>query len=316
MGRVDEAMRRAAEGGVTVSDGAADGALAAPAGEAGLHADSFPSEVPDRPRVRSIGQVHPIAPAPEPPAVPSRPPLLPDLAERFTSRLQHKIVVDRNMDPASREQYRRLAAGLHAAQAAAGLKVVMLASAVAGEGKSLTSSNLALTFSESYQRNVLLIDGDLRRPSLHSVFGLDSSPGLSEGLLATDERKLPLHRVSTNLTVLTAGQPTSDPMGALSSDRMQRLISEGRETFDWVIIDTPPIGLLSDASLLAQMVDGAVLVVKAGTTPYDLVQRAVNAIGRDRVLGVVLNRAEAPNAAGYRYYSYYGTSQTPSAEAQ
>ncbi len=75
---------------------------------------------------------------------------------------------------------------------------------------------------------------------------------------------------------------------------MRRLVDEARETFDWVLIDTPPIGLLSDASLLSQIADGALLVVKAGSTPYDLVQRAVATLGKDRVLGVVLNRAEAP----------------------
>jgi capsular exopolysaccharide synthesis family protein len=318
MGRVDEAMRRAAEASLPRPvDTATDSVVSGPVGaEVDLRIDPFPSEVAERPRPRSIGPAqHAVAPAIEPStAAPGKSVLLPTLAERITSRLQHKIVIDHDMDPASREQYRRLAAGLHAAQAASGLKVVMLASAVAGEGKSLTSSNLALTFSESYQRNVLLIDGDLRRPSLHTVFGLECSPGLSEGLLSADDRKLPLHRVSSNLTVLTAGEPTSDPMGALASERMQRLVEEARETFDWVVIDTPPIGLLSDASLLSQMVDGAILVVKAGSTPYDLVQRAVAALGRDRVLGVVLNRAEAPNAAGYRYYTYYGTSRSSTAQ--
>lgn len=306
MGRVDEAMRRAAEAATPRPlDRSTDSAAAPEPGQdpLSLRAESFPAEMPERPRLRSVSVLHPAAEAPE-----AKSALIPDLGDRIDARLQRKVVIDQNMDPASREQYRRLAAGLHATQAAAGLKVVMMASAVASEGKSLTSSNLALTFSESYQRNVLLIDGDLRRPSLHTIFGLESSPGLSEGLLAPDDRKLPLHRVSSRLTVLTAGQPTSDPMGALSSERMRRLVEEARETFDWVVIDTPPIGLLSDASLLAQMADGAILVVKAGATPYDLVQRAVAALGRDRLLGVVLNRADAPNAAGYKYHSYYGTS--------
>jgi capsular exopolysaccharide synthesis family protein len=231
--------------------------------------------------------------------------MIPDLASRINATLQHKVVIDRDMDPASREQYRRLAAALHATQVSTGLKVVMTASAVAGEGKSLTSSNLALTFSESYNREVLLIDGDLRRPSLHTVFGLKASPGLSEGLMAVDGRRLSLHRVSQRLSVLTAGEPTSDPMGVLTSERMAHLIEEARQTFDWVLIDTPPIGLLSDASLLSQMVDGALLVVKAGSTPHDLVQRAVSALGRDRILGVVLNRAKLMNTAGYQYQSYY-----------
>jgi capsular exopolysaccharide synthesis family protein len=272
-----------------------------------LRVDPFPSEAPERPRLRSIAP-----PATAIPPMADAAGLIPALADRIDARLHRKVVIDQDMDPSSREQYRRLAAGLHAAQATDGLKVVMMASAVASEGKSLTSSNLALTFSESYKRDVLLIDGDLRRPSLHTIFALDATPGLCEGLLAPDDRKLPLHRVTSHLTVLTAGAATSNPMAALISDRMRRLIDEARETFDWIIIDTPPIGLLSDASLLSQMADGAILVVKAGATPYDLVQRAVSAIGKERVLGVVLNRAEAPNAGGYKYHSYYETDNSTS----
>jgi Mrp family chromosome partitioning ATPase len=115
------------------------------------------------------------------------------------------------------------------------------------------------------------------------------------------------------LTVLPAGRPTSDPIGALTSDRMRRLVEEAREVFDWVIIDTPPIGLLSDAALLSSMADGVVLVVKAESTSYDLVNRAVELIGRDRLMGVVLNRAkEMPHRSSYDYSKYYyGGPQLP-----
>jgi Mrp family chromosome partitioning ATPase len=93
-------------------------------------------------------------------------------------------------------------------------------------------------------------------------------------------------------------------MARLTSDRMQRVIDEAREDFDWVIVDTPPVVLLSDANLLSAMVDGAVLVVRAGATPHELVTRAIAALGRERILGVVLNRAEEPSHAGYGYYQY------------
>ena len=87
---------------------------------------------------------------------------------------------------------------------------------------------------------------------------------------------------------------------------MRRLIDEAREVFDWVIIDTPPVGLLTDAALLSSMADTVVLVVKAESTPYDMVNRAVDAIGRDRLMGVVLNRAkEQPHRSNYDYYKYY-----------
>ena len=187
--------------------------------------------------------------------------------ETVDRRLTGKLVADETMPPGCREQYRRLAAVLHHSQAVNGMKVVMIASAVAGEGKTLTATNLALTFSESYQRRVLLIDGDLRRPSVHVVFGIQSVPGLSEGLTAVEPRKLPLHQVSERLTILPAGKPTSDPMSALISDRVKKIIDEARQAFDWVIIDTPPVGLMTDANLVATMTDGAILVVKADSTP-------------------------------------------------
>ena len=235
--------------------------------------------------------------------------------DRIDASLVGKIVVDAEMSPVSREQYRRMAATLHHAQASHGLKVVMVTSATMGEGKSLTSSNLALTLSESYKKNVLLIDGDLRRPALHTMFKIDGSPGLSEGLFAGEDQRLAVRQVTPRLGVLTAGRASSDPIAGLTSPRMKHVIEEAREAFDWVIIDTPPVALLPDANLLVAMADGAILVVRAGATPYDLAQRAVQAIGRDRVLGVVLNRSDEPSHdKNYGYYDYYTApgSQVPS----
>jgi capsular exopolysaccharide synthesis family protein len=232
---------------------------------------------------------------------------------RFGSSLSAKVVVDQQMIASSKEQYRRLAAALHHAKEASGLQVVMIASAVAGEGKSLTAANLAMTFSESYQRSVLLIDGDLRRPSLHKVFKIDATTGLSDALMSIDEPEMAVYQVSERLTVLPAGQPNPDPMAGLTSPRMKRLLDEARESFDWVFIDTPPVGLLSDANLLAAMVDATVLIIRADRTPYHLVRRAIEAIGPERILGTVLNQAKThPHGYAYEYYRYY---QTPRAEA-
>jgi capsular exopolysaccharide synthesis family protein len=230
------------------------------------------------------------------------------LFERLDARLTEKIVVDHNMSPASREQYRRLAAVLHDAHNTSGLRVIMVCSAVAGEGKTLTASNLALTFSESYQKRVLLVDADLRRPSLHTVFRLDTALGLGDGLLSAGETKMLVRQVSPRLAVLPAGRPSSDPMAGLTSARMRRLLDEAKQSFDWVILDTPPVMLLPDAHLLASMVEGAVLVVRAGSTPHDLVKRSADAIGRSRILGVVLNRAEA-GGRHEDHYQYYGYSE-------
>jgi capsular exopolysaccharide synthesis family protein len=227
------------------------------------------------------------------------------LFERIDHTLAEKVVADRNIAPLSREQYRRLAAALHDAQTNTGLSVIMIASALSGEGKTLTASNLALTLSESYQKRVLLIDADLRKPTLHQVFKINTTLGLTTGLEAGNDAKLTVHQVSPRLSVLPAGRPTSDPMAGLISDRMRQLIDEAKEAFDWVIVDTPPIVLLPDANLLAAMVQATVLVIRAGSTPHSLVKRAVEAIGAPRIIGTVLNQAAPAGMGNYGPYSYY-----------
>lgn len=302
MSRVDEALRRAAlEGASVEAPELADIVRLhdeAPEGQAEREA-SFPIEMPERRRPSAvITQAAPPAPA-EPDRVEQVP-----LLRRLDASLAEKIIVDDRMLPASREQYRRLAAVLHDAQADKGLRVVMIASALAGEGKTLTASNLALTLSESYRRRVLLIDADLRRPTVHSVFRLDAATGLSDGLMATDDAKLLVRQVTPRLAVLPAGRPSPDPMAGLTSPRMQRLVGEAREAFDWVIIDTPPLVLLPDAHLLAPIADGIVLVVRANSTPHAMVSRSVEAVGRQRILGVVFNGAE--DVRDSEYHDYYG----------
>ena len=317
MSRVDEAMRRAADladEGTSREEGDSPSELQLQTEDVmDLAREPFPIEMAEK-RAARVAPTHSppapptpfVVPAPEPPAILSEDPEPATLFERVDRSLAEKIVIDRSMQPTSREQYRRLAAALHHAQAERGLKVVMIASAAPGEGKTLTASNLALTLSESYKRNVLLIDGDLRRPTLHTLFRIDNSKGLSEGLMHRTEWRVPVRQVSEGLALLPAGKPTADPMASLTSDRMRRLIDEARDVFDWIVIDTPPVAILPDANLLAAMVDGAVLVVKAGETPCNLVQRAIDSVGRERILGTVLNRAETiGHGNGYSYYNHY-----------
>jgi capsular exopolysaccharide synthesis family protein len=231
---------------------------------------------------------------------------------RFGDQVAEKIVTDLRMPAVSREQYRRLAAVLHDSQAANRTQVVMIASAVAGEGKTLTAANVALTLSNSYRKRVLVVDGDLRRPALHQIFRIESASGLADGLNPAGEAKIVVRQITPTLSLLPAGRPTTDPMAGLISDRMRRLVEEAREMFDWVIIDTPPLMLLPDANLLASMVDAAVLVVRAESTPHAMVKRAMDAIGRSRILGVVLNNASVGPHGGYEYSDYYygGASST------
>src|SRR5688572_24489176 len=219
----------------------------------------------------------------------------------FGKKVKEKLVVEDGVDHAFVEQYRRLAAALHLAQAERGadnVKIVMIASSVSAEGKTLTSVNLALTLSESYHRRVLLVDGDLRRPWLHEVFQVQNVGGLNDTLTAR-EAKIPILQLSKTLSLLTAGRPATDPMRVLSSERMQRVLQQARGKFDWVLLDTPPITLLSDASLLASKADLVVLVVEAGKTRFEVVQQAVDAVGRDRIVGVVLNRVDSAPPSVY-----------------
>ena len=218
-----------------------------------------------------------------------------------------KLIPDGN-HPGLIEQYRKLAADLHHAWTERGVRVVMVTSAVSGEGKTLTATKLALTFSESYRRRVLLIDSDLRRPSVHTVFNLPNSVGLGDTLKTDDSSRVPIQQMSANLFVLTAGRPDPDPMAALTSDRMTHLLEDARGAFDWVVLDTPPVAVLPDAHLLTARVDLTLLVIAAAKSPHYLLERAVKAIGRDRIAGVVLNRVDkataTPQSGGYYGYDF------------
>jgi len=229
----------------------------------------------------------------------------------FPPEIAQKVVVSTSQAGLI-EQYRRLSAVMHHAQTERGARSVMIGSAVASEGKTLTATNLALTLSQSFDRRVLLIDADLRRPSLHEMFQLRNEHGLVDSLRQTEGGRLPVHMVSRNLWVLPAGRPTSDPMSGLVSDAMKQLLADAAEQFDWVIVDTPPVALMPDANLLAGMIDTALLVVSANSTPYPLVQRAAAAIGTSRILGVILNRSTSALEQEYGYYGYYDrASRTP-----
>lgn len=204
------------------------------------------------------------------------------------------------------EQYRKLAGALLRAQEGHAINIIMTASALPSEGKSLTTAALAYTLSNSYRRNVLVIDADMRLSSMHEVFGVPNGPGLSDFLEARQRTVVAPVEVMPGLTLLTAGRATTDPVGGLTSARMRQLLREASKRFDWVIIDTPPVTLLPDANLLTAMVDGVVLVIAAGETQFPFLTRAVAALGRDRILGTVLNRAKhGVHLKGYAYSNGY-----------
>jgi receptor protein-tyrosine kinase len=245
-------------------------------------ADSPIKSGADRPEVRRVA-------APSPPVA-------------LSTKWREQFANGPQADPVLVEQFRRLAATLHHAQNGSGIRVIMLTSASPDDGKTWTALNLALVLSESYHRRVLLIDADLRRPSLANITDVTDAVGLSEALRSPTDRKLGILQIAPNLTLLPAGRPDPDPMSGLTSARMRQILEEAASQFDWVILDAPPMNPMADASLLAQMVEGAVFVVRAGKTQYPAVQKSIEALGRDRILGVVLNGVEEMPIEQYQYY--------------
>ncbi|MEO5821847.1 MAG: CpsD/CapB family tyrosine-protein kinase [Vicinamibacteraceae bacterium] len=306
MGRIEEALRRAAEH----EDGGDQPTVPAvlppsPSDEAFVSPWSF--------TVTQVSTPNPTETPPTPSsdgATPSSGGTLKSepmaLFRGFKRDIEERLVVGKGSPPLLAEQFRRLAATLHHAQLIQKLKVIMITSANASEGKSLTAANLALTLSESYRREVLLIDADLRRPSLHDVFQVPNVAGLNDGLKSDTEGQLCAVKITPTLTLLPAGRPDPDPMSGLTSTRMRHILEEASARFDWVILDTPPIGLLADAGIVGTMVDGALMVIRAGQTAHPTVLKAVEAFGRERILGVVLNDTDTrpDDEAGARYYAH------------
>jgi capsular exopolysaccharide synthesis family protein len=223
----------------------------------------------------------------------------------FDPGITERLVVSDSASPLLVEQFRTLAGTLHRAQIEKHFKSVIVTSASPGDGKSYVAVNLALTLSGSYQRRVLLVDADLRRPSLHALFQVRNSRGLSEALAATSDEKLTTVQISDVLTLLPAGRPDDNPLGGLASDRMKRIVEDAAAQFDWVIVDSPPVGVLADAHLVAETVDAAILVVRAGVTRFEDLSAAADVLGQDHVIGVVLNAVEPEEIRGQGYYSHY-----------
>jgi capsular exopolysaccharide synthesis family protein len=239
---------------------------------------------------------------------PSLAPVRPEL-RRPVSRVRldqnETLVVGPNRNAVSLEQYRRLAASLHEVQVERGLRTVVVTSAAPKEGKTLTAVNLALTLSESYGRRVLIIDADLRRPSVHHVLGIANDRGLSD-VLRADRIDPPMVQVAPLLTVLPSGRPDQNPLAGLSSDRMRLVLQDCATRYDWIIIDTPPLGMLPDAQILTRLTQAAVFVIRAGATSFPAVNRAIEELGREFIVGTVLNgvQDDAISSAHYGQYLY------------
>ena len=205
------------------------------------------------------------------------------------------------------EQYRSLRARIRRAEAGRAVRTILITSPAKGDGKSLTAANLALTMSQEFQQRVLLLDGDLRRPAMHTLFGLVQGPGLADVLMGASELEhalvsLPEH----HLTLLPAGVPPGHPTELLGSAAMRRVLDSLRGRFDKILIDMPPVAPLADTHVIAPLADGILMVVRAGVTPKPAIERALGGLDLSKVLGLVLNESDAPGTdydtyGGYRY---------------
>ena len=221
----------------------------------------------------------------------------------------HVVTLLNPMATAS-ESYRGLRTGVQFSRPDVVVQTVLITSANPSEGKSTTAANLAVALAQSGRR-VLLVDADLRKPSVHRKLGLSREPGLVQQLFdGADVDASAIPSVADNLQVLTAGNTVPNPSELIGSKRMRDVIDQMREAFDVVIFDAPPVLAATDAVLLSTQCDATVLVCKAGSTKdYELEEayEALQEVGAS-VIGTVLNGFDVSQAYGYKYkYAYrYG----------
>jgi capsular exopolysaccharide synthesis family protein len=190
-------------------------------------------------------------------------------------------------------------------------RALMVTSAVSGEGKSLLSANLAVSIAQGLGDSVLLVDGDIRNPTLHHYFSQPQSPGLSDYLAGEAElegivRATPVPRLS----FIAAGGKKKNPIELISSDRMARLVEEIRDVDKerFVLFDTTPVMVTNEPRILAKMMDGVVLVVRQDVTPRNAVKEAISVLTKEKIIGVIFNDTQLDSLGlyGYRYKGYYG----------
>ena len=219
-----------------------------------------------------------------------------------------KSIISYN-DPKSviSEQYRAIRTNIEYSNVDQNTKTILVTSSDKNEGKTTTVSNLAVSFA-NLNKKVLLIDCDLRNASIHKMFRLNNIYGLTD-ILAKDRAvdKCIQETELENLYVLTAGAIPPNPAEILSSEKMKNLIEDLKNIYDYIFIDTPPIGLVTDAGVLSSFIDGVVLVVKSESVEKKYLEetkKKLDAVDA-RILGAILNSYKSEQK-DYNYHSYYG----------
>jgi capsular exopolysaccharide synthesis family protein len=211
--------------------------------------------------------------------------------------------VDSNQTDA--ESFRTLRSRLFQIAGTRQLKRVLVTSSIPEEGKTFVAVNLAQAMVRQDRHRVLLIDADLRLSRVHQVLGSPATPGLTEYLRGeADEIAVIQKGREGNLFLIPGGGPVSNPSELLLGERMTHLLDMVTPAFDWLIVDSPPTLPVHDASLLADLCDGVLFVVRAGSTSFEIAEKGSSEFRDKNLLGVVLNRVEKNESYGGYYYSY------------
>jgi len=208
------------------------------------------------------------------------------------------------------EEFRTLRTRLNHMKSLQPIHSVVVTSPSPAEGKSLCAANLALAEAHLAGNVTLLADFDFRRPIIHSLFGMDRSPGITDYLLG----KAPLHRAlkkvaGAPLYIMPAGEAVINPLELLNLREVKSLLDRLPALFNWIIMDSPPLLFAADANLLSTLVHGTLLVVRIGHTTIDSVARAMQSLCNNNVLGIVVNAARRGEL--YSKYTYYHSYYTP-----
>ena len=207
------------------------------------------------------------------------------------------------------EAYRVIRTSIQFAQAGKELQTIAITSCTPNEGKSMTIANLAIVLTQA-GKSVLLIDCDMRNPTVHKNFNLSNKVGLSSCIsMGTAVADAVQETGIEGLDALTAGVIPPNPSELLGSERMQNILQRAKEEYDYVLIDTPPVMPVTDSLVLGRMVDGLILVIDSGEIKVEMAREVKNQLfhAGANILGVVLNKVRSEHHGyGYGYYYYYG----------
>jgi capsular exopolysaccharide synthesis family protein len=230
---------------------------------------------------------------------------------RVSAPAQGRLVSVSDKESAAAEAFRLLAVRLRHIRRDRALKRILITSSIPQEGKSTCSANLACSLALRAQQRTLLLEGDIRRPSLSPMFGLAPRPGIAEWLREERELKDSIYFLEgPGLWFMPAGSCTSNPLELLQSRKLGQLMDQLSELFGWVVVDSPPVLPLADTSVWTRLCDGILLVTRQGTTEKRQLQRGVEAIESQKLIGAILNSSNNAPHSDYYYSSRSGSSSS------